>query len=54
MSPAECWFFAPACAGKVVEVYNPSTEALDRFREVIGDFARRHAQRFAQCPYSQA
>lgn len=49
-----CQFFARACTGKIVEVYNPSPEALDRFRQVIGDFTSRHEQTFSQSRYSQA
>jgi hypothetical protein len=46
-------FFAEVCAGKAVEIYNPSPAVLTRFREVFGEAAEVHQQTFGQCVYCQ-
>lgn len=46
--------FREYSAGRQVEVYNPSKEHLQHFRERLGDHVRLYDLKFEECPYAQA
>jgi hypothetical protein len=45
--------FQRAAMGRHVEVYNPSSEHLIQFRQLLGAHVRLFAQRFEESPYAQ-
>jgi hypothetical protein len=47
-------FFSRLAEGKLVEVYNPSKEHLEKFRCVFGDRAILKPLRFEDCKYAKS
>ena len=46
-------FFRRFAGGKRVEVYNPSSEHLERFKSAFGSAVELNEQDFAASPYAQ-